>query len=124
MLVRQPAVHPHGLCTGDSKSPCTSCNELQQTATSRVAASCYALRTPTASTSEATGREVPHLQVNCHGPGRNRTCDLGIKSPARRAATSGARLKRAATGANRRCNELQRNAPEGEKPVRPRYARA
>src|SRR6266511_3753914 len=35
MLVRQPAVHPHGRCTGDSKSPCTSCNELQQPATSR-----------------------------------------------------------------------------------------
>src|SRR5215211_3271055 len=52
------------------------------------------------------------------GPGRNRTCDLGIKSPSGRVATHGDELKEPATETFRGCNELQRNAGFGDKPVR------
>jgi len=48
-----------------------------------------------------------------NGPGRNRTCDLGIKS-----ATNCAKRKLAAACVLRRCNELKRNAPGGDEPVR------
>jgi hypothetical protein len=56
------------------------------------------------------------------GPGWDRTSGLGIKSPARRAETNCARLKRAANRAVHRCNELQPNAACGDKPVRARHA--
>jgi hypothetical protein len=71
----------------------------------------------------------PNRPPNCakpcksNGPGRDRTCDLGIKSPAQQAATSCRPLKRAATGANDPCNEPQRIAACGDKPVRTSYAR-
>jgi len=44
-----------------------------------------------------------------NGPGRDRTCDLGIKSPARHAATSCEKSKHAANRANRDCKELKLN---------------
>src|SRR5580765_4496114 len=59
------------------------------------------------------------LQAGLNGPDRDRTCDLGIKSPARLAATSCGELKRAANRAVHRCNELQLIAACGDKPVRP-----
>jgi hypothetical protein len=58
-----------------------------------------------------------------YGPGRTRTCDLGIKSPARQAEANCAELKRAANRAVDRCNEPQLIAGCGAKPVRPPYAR-
>jgi hypothetical protein len=60
--------------------------------------------------------------ANLDGPGRDRTCDLGIKSPARQAATNCTELKRAANRDNDCCNKLQRNAACGDKPVRTIYA--
>src|SRR6266536_34110 len=53
-----------------------------------------------------------------YAPGRIRTCDPRIRSPARLPATSCAKWKRAANGVTRRCSKLQRNAPCGDKPVR------
>jgi hypothetical protein len=47
----------------------------------QAAVSCYALRTRTASSRPTTHRRSGYLQAICHGPGRDRTCDLGIKSP-------------------------------------------
>jgi hypothetical protein len=51
-------------------------------------------------------------------PGRDRTCDLGIKSPVERAAARYGKAKRAASGANRYCNELRQSAMGGDQPVR------
>jgi hypothetical protein len=52
------------------------------------------------------------------GRGEIRTRDLGIKSPAQRAARNYGKLKDAATGADRRCNELKHDAARGDKPLR------
>jgi hypothetical protein len=51
------------------------------------------------------------------GPGRDRTCDLGIKSPAVTVATACCRRKRAATRTDHRYNELSRTAGPRDKPV-------
>jgi len=51
------------------------------------------------------------------GPGRDRTCDLGIKSPGGTPAAGGNKLNLAATAAVRLCNKLQLNAGSGDKPV-------
>jgi len=58
------------------------------------------------------------MQAVSDGPGRDRTCDLGIKSPAGQAATCCEKLKRAANRAKQRCNELKRTAACGDEPVR------
>src|SRR5206468_12483269 len=52
------------------------------------------------------------------GPGRDRTCDLGIKSPAEQAATNCDGWKRAATSRNCVRNELQQDVGDGDRPVR------
>ena len=66
----------------------------------------------------------PICRLISNGPGRNRTCDLGNKSPGQLAETNRARVKRAANHAVRRCNELQRNSFCGDKLVRTLYAHA
>ena len=53
-----------------------------------------------------------------HGPGRDRTCDLGIKSPAKQAATHRRTLKVPANQASRRRNEQRRMTPFGDESVR------
>jgi hypothetical protein len=60
---------------------------------------------------ERTGREA-------YGPGRDRTCDLGIKSPARQHEARRGKLKQAANGADYRCKELQQDARCGGEPLR------
>jgi hypothetical protein len=50
-------------------------------------------------------------------PGRDRTCDLGIKSPAGATAASGSQLKMAAAKRFRHCTKLQRIASCGDEPV-------
>ncbi len=57
------------------------------------------------------------------GPGRTRTCDLGIKSPARQHAAGCSELKDAANRADDRCSKQQRAAPNGDKRLRALYAR-
>jgi hypothetical protein len=51
------------------------------------------------------------------GPGRDRTCDLGIKSPGGTPAAGGNKLNLAATAAVRLCNKLQLTAGSGDKSV-------
>jgi hypothetical protein len=58
-----------------------------------------------------------------NGPGRDRTCDLGIKSPARQHAAGCSELKDAANRADDRCSKQQRAAPNGDKRLRALYAR-
>jgi hypothetical protein len=53
-----------------------------------------------------------------YGPGRDRTCDLGIKSPAEEAAAKCEKLKQPANRTGGRCSELQRTAPSGDKRLR------
>ena len=73
---------------------------------------------------EAAGREA-ELEAELDalfnsqdvGPGRDRTCALGVKSPAGKAAPRSHTPKRAATGSFRHCDELQRTAPDGDEPV-------
>jgi hypothetical protein len=57
-------------------------------------------------------------QRSANGPGRIRTCDLGIKSPATRAAASCPRLKSAESSLRRGCSKRSQIAPFGDKLVR------
>jgi hypothetical protein len=57
-------------------------------------------------------------QRSANGPGRIRTCDLGIKSPATRAAASCPRLKSAENSLRRGCSKRSQIAPFGDKLVR------
>src|SRR5712691_11973016 len=63
------------------------------------------------------------MQAFYDGPGRDRTCDLGIKSPARQHAAGCSELKDAANRADDRCSKQQRAAPNGDKRLRALYAR-
>ena len=69
---------------------------------------------------QATGRRIGH---ESDGPGRDRTCDLGVKSPARQHAGGCNELKDAANRADDRCSKQQRAAPNGDKRLRALYAR-
>jgi hypothetical protein len=51
-------------------------------------------------------------------PGRDQTCDLGIKSPAEEAAAKCKKLKQPAKRTGARCSELQRTVPCGDKRLR------
>jgi hypothetical protein len=61
--------------------------------------------------------------IGFDGPGRDRTCDLGIKSPARQHAAGCSELKDAANRADHRCSKQQRAASNGDKRLRALYAR-
>jgi hypothetical protein len=52
-----------------------------------------------------------------HGPGRFRTCDLGIKSPAEVIAAGCDEMQIAEAMRVQRCNVMQHSAPRGDKPV-------
>jgi len=73
----------------------------------------------------SSGRQLwpwPAQRVCRHfsdGPGRSRTCDLGIKSPAGIAAATSEQRKLAATRPDRGCNELNQTAGPGDEPVLP-----
>jgi len=68
---------------------------------------------------QSTQGEGPiYIQAVRDGPGRDRTCDLGIKSPARMTAASGASLKLPATSRTHHCDGLKRIAACGDVPVR------
>ena len=64
-----------------------------------------------------SGIKSPVATGVASGPWRNRTSNLGIKSPRGTAATKRNELKRAATSPVRRCNEPQQAATGGDKPV-------
>jgi hypothetical protein len=53
------------------------------------------------------------------GPDRDRTCDLGIKSPGGMVADCGESLKLAATATDRCCNKVHVRAASRDKPVLP-----
>ncbi len=60
-----------------------------------------------------------NLQQDRDGPGRDRTCDLGIKSLAGTPAANGGKVKQPATTRSRGCSELQDADANGDTPVLP-----
>jgi len=85
----------------------------------RIARSCAT--TASGTKSAWSGKPVsplPCLAAFFHGPGWDRTSDLGIKSPAERAATSCARWQDAETRPLRGCSRQKRDAAHGDKRVR------
>ena len=99
----------------------SSCNEY--------AGSCSDLKSSPATSrlrvqTHVRARAPARAKTPCksYGPGRDRTCDLGIKSPAKRGAASCGRLKGAANTPVVDCEKLQRIEPAGGQRLRAPYA--
>lgn len=111
----------------DRKSPYSSRNELQQPGSDSKKRQRTDVNRPRV---YVTGTRKWHLRclfrqrnisicrAKTDGPGRTRTCDLGIKSPVERAEACSVRLHEAATYAVCGCCELQQVATAGDRPVR------
>ena len=68
---------------------------------------------------EVAPRKDPANRLDSDGPGRDRTCELGIKSPAGTAEASCESAKVTATARVSLCDKQQRIAASGDEPVLP-----
>ena len=66
----------------------------------------------------ASAASDPRVVRALYGPGRSRTCDLGIKSPRETNAAAGSVMQIAEAVRVQRCNVMQLAATGGDKPVR------